>query len=196
MRCTVSILLLQSLADTQSLYETLPPFNDLLLLLGPSLLLSLFLSGPIRLAERNMSLAYELTPTCELLTMLIIREHTSSTASSFSAATTIPVMRGNARRLLNSNPVYTGAMVSEFELSTGKRNGANIPPPLRNRNQAAALSSLRPYLDKCSISDIHKANVCVILTRNIRSTSRKHRRHIQINVAEVVLGNFTLGFAS
>lgn len=97
----VRILLLEALPNAQTMYELRPPLNDRVFALHAPFLFGIMLCFPVRLRQSRVP----------ALVKRQLRENwrhavrTSNRASSFSAATTMPVMTGKALRFLNSKPV-------------------------------------------------------------------------------------------
>ena len=98
----VRILLLEALPDAETMYELCPPLDDCVFPLRAPFLFGIVLCFPVRLRQSRVPASVKRR----------LRENwrhavrTSNRASSFSAATTTPVMTGNALRFLNSKLVW------------------------------------------------------------------------------------------
>jgi hypothetical protein len=116
-----AVLRLQALPQTETMYEPRPPLNHRRLALLSLLLRSGVFGLPICLPP----CVNERPGMCKR-----VADFTSSTASSFSAATTMPVMTGSARPFLNSKLVCGTKLLPHVTNELPHVSGpVHVPPP-------------------------------------------------------------------
>ena len=104
----IRILFLEALPDAEAMYELRPPLDDRIFAFRAPFLFGIVLCFPVRLRQSRVDTSVK----GQLRENWRHAVRTSSKASSFSAAMTMPVITGKALRFLNSKPVCRGPVSS------------------------------------------------------------------------------------